>query len=80
MQEKHPEEIIAELDSRICADSTDDNLFYERGNAYWKLQDWKHCLDDYTEAIRLNPQSPAAEMKRMVLGILDFYNKEMFNP
>lgn len=57
----------------------DDTVCYELGNAYWKLQDWKHCLDNYTEAIRLNPQSPAAEAKKMVMNILQFYNKEMFN-
>lgn len=46
----------------------------------WKRQDWKHCLDSYTEAIRLNPQSQAKAKREMVMQILDFYNKDMLNP
>lgn len=73
------DEAIALLLQMMDADSDDDAVHYELGNAYWKKQDWKHCLDCYTEAIRLNPESPAAEMKKMVMNILQFYNKEMFN-
>lgn len=57
-----------------------DAVAYELGNAYWKRQDWKRCLDSYACAIKLNPDSPATEMRKMVLEILQFYNKEMFNP
>ena len=31
------------------------------------------------EAIALNPDSPAAEARNMVMDILNFYNKDMFN-
>lgn len=79
MQESDIESVIRRLDADIAAHPTDDNLFYERGNAYWKLQDWKQCLDNYTEAIRLNPDSPAVSMRNMVRDILQFYNKEMYN-
>lgn len=79
MQESDIESVIKKLDIDIAAHPTDDNLFYERGNAYWKLQDWKQCLDNYTEAIRLNPDSPAVSMRNMVRDILQFYNKEMYN-
>lgn len=73
------DEAIADLQRMGEERPDDDAVHYELGNAYWKLQDWKHCLDHYTEAIRLNPESPAAEMKKMVMNILQFYNKEMFN-
>lgn len=68
------------LEELSASEVTNDVVAYELGNAYWKRQDWKKCLDSYTEAIRLNPESPAVEMKKMVLGILQFYNKEMYNP
>lgn len=79
MQGNDIESVIRKLDIDIAAHPTDDNLFYKRGNAYWKLQDWKQCLDNYTEAIRLNPDSPAVSMRNMVRDILQFYNKEMYN-
>ncbi len=79
MQDSEIKLTIEKLDAEIASNPSDDNLFYERGNAYWKLQNWKLCLDNYTEAIRLNPSSPAVSMKKMVEGILQFYNKEMYN-
>lgn len=54
--------------------------YIEQGDMSWKRQDWKHCLDSYTEAIRLNPQSQAKAKREMVMQILDFYNKDMLNP
>lgn len=73
------EETIVLLEQMKDARPEDDSVRYELGNVYWKKQDWKHCLDNYTEAIALNPQSPAVEMKKMVMDIIGFYNKEMYN-
>ncbi|MBO5750140.1 MAG: tetratricopeptide repeat protein [Bacteroidaceae bacterium] len=73
------EEAIVLLEQMKDARPEDDAVRYELGNAYWKKQDWKRCLDNYTEAIALNPQSPAVEMKKMVMDIIGFYNKEMYN-
>lgn len=50
------------------------------GDLSWKEQNWKECLDNYAEAIRLNPQSQAVAKREMVMMILDFYNKDMLNP
>lgn len=79
LEEGKVDEAIAILQRMREERPDDDAVHYELGNAYWKKQDWKHCLDNYTEAIRLNPQSPAVEMKKMVMDILQFYNKEMYN-
>lgn len=51
-----------------------------RGDAAWKEQDWKTCLDSYAEAMRLNPQSQAAAKREMVMGIISFYHKDLLNP
>ncbi len=51
-----------------------------RGDTSWKLQDWKACLDNYTEAIRLNPRSAAVVKREMVLDIISFYHKDRLNP
>lgn len=80
MDNGHVKEAIAVLDDAIAsADGNVDELYYERGNAYWKLQDWKNCLDSYMLAVEVNPESPAVEARRMVEEILQFFNKDMYN-
>lgn len=56
-----------------------DHAYYLRGNAYRKLGNWQQALNNYQHAIDLNPQSPAREARKMVLDILNFYHKDMFN-
>jgi len=54
--------------------------WYKKGNEYRRNSDWKHAMDCYMEAIELDPDSPAVEAKRMLDDILDFYNKDAYNP
>lgn len=56
-----------------------DTLYYLRGNAYRKKGDWKRALDNYQYAIDLNPDSPATQARKMLMDILNFYHKDMFN-
>lgn len=56
-----------------------DKAYYLLGNACRKLGDWQGALNNYQEAISLNPDSPAKEARAMVMDILNFYNKDMFN-
>lgn len=73
------QEAISQLDTLIGESCEDDELYYLRGNAYRKLCDWQQALNNYLEAISLNPQSPATEAHRMLMEILEFYNKDMYN-
>ncbi len=50
------------------------------GDAAWKRQDWKSCLDNYAEAIRINPDSTARAKREMVMNIIAFYHKDRLNP
>ncbi len=70
---------IGLLDELIGEDCKDDELYYLRGNAYRKQCNWQQALNNYLEAISLNPQSPAVEAHRMLMEILEFYNKDMYN-
>jgi len=54
--------------------------YYHKGNQYRKQGDFQHALDCYMEAIELNPESPAVEAKKMLEEILNFYNKDAYNP
>jgi tetratricopeptide (TPR) repeat protein len=73
------EEIIRRLDVLIAEQPQDDRLYYLRGNAYRKRGDWQMALNNYLEAIELNPDSPAVHARQMAMDILNFYNKDMFN-
>lgn len=53
---------------------------YKKGNEYRRQSDWQHAIDCYMEAIELDPESPAVEAKKMLEDILNFYNKDAYNP
>ncbi|MGI6222171.1 MAG: tetratricopeptide repeat protein [Prevotella sp.] len=54
--------------------------WYERGNDFRKQSDWQHAINCYMEAIALDAHSPAVEAKEMLESILNFYNKDAYNP
>lgn len=54
--------------------------YYKRGNDYRKQGNWQEALNNYLEAIALDPDSPAVEAKKMVENILGYYCKDMYNP
>ena len=54
--------------------------FYQEGNAYRKAGNFAEAINCYIEAIRLDPDSPAVEAKRMLDDIMAVYCKDMYNP
>lgn len=56
-----------------------DEVYYLLGNAYRKKGDWQQALNNYLEAIDRNPESPARAARDMIMDILNFYNKDMYN-
>ncbi len=56
-----------------------DEIYYLLGNAWRKKGNWQLALNNYLSAIELNPESPAVEARKMVMDILSFYNKDMYN-
>jgi len=70
---------IDALDRLIESNPDCDEAYYLRGNAYRKQGNWQMAINNYLSAIELNPQSPALEAKKMIMDILNFYNKDMYN-
>lgn len=56
-----------------------DTLFYLQGNAWRKKGSWQMAINNYLEAIALNPESPARQALEIANEILAFYNKDMYN-
>lgn len=79
LRENRIEEAIGKLDAMLEQEPTSDEAFYFRGNAYRKLGDFQQALNNYLSAMELNPESPAREAHDMLMEILDFYYKEMYN-
>lgn len=73
-------EAICALDQILLTDPVgNDEAYYLRGNAYRKQGNWQQALNNYQSAIDINPQSPALQAQKMVMDILNFYHKDMFN-
>ncbi len=74
------EQAINLLDELLSTDfPAKDEAYYLRGNAYRKQGNWQQALNNYQYAAELNPQSPATAARKMVMDILNFYNKDMYN-
>jgi len=52
----------------------------ERGLLHWRMGHRADTINDYNAALRINPESKAGELRASVYSILDFYNKDLYNP
>lgn len=73
-------ERIQALSGRIVADNRDEEAFIERGRLYWAIGCRKEAINDYLAAQRLNPDGKATQLLKATYDILDFYNKDLYNP
>ena len=54
--------------------------YFLRGNAYRQSGNVRMALNSYLEAMELDPDGPAAEAYSHCIQILDYYNKDYYNP
>ena len=74
------DEAIRLLDEYISsAPEPSDRAYYLLGNAHRKKGNWQMAINNYLEAMAINPESPAANAFAIANEILDFYNKDMYN-
>ena len=80
LYEEGAQKAIAEAKDYISSQTEDlDFAYYILGNAYRKLGDWQGAINNYLEAMAINPDSPARQAYEMANDILDFFNKDMYN-
>ena len=71
---------VQALEKLLYSNQSDqDKIHYLLGNAYRKLNNWQQAMNHYQYAIDINPHSPATTAKAMIIDIMNFYNKDMFN-
>lgn len=73
-------ERLAALDARIEADNNDEEAFIERGRILWGLDRRREAIRDYLAAQRINPDGKASLLLKATYSILDYYNKDLYNP
>ncbi|MBR1428366.1 MAG: tetratricopeptide repeat protein [Prevotella sp.] len=54
--------------------------YYQLGNEYRRQGNWQEAMNNYMEAIALDPDSPAVTAKEMLDDIMNYYCKDMYNP
>lgn len=76
-------EAVKVLD-RFIEDNPDspelDEAYTMRGMKHWGLQNRSAAINDYLAAIRINPESRAVMALKAANDILDYYNKDLYNP
>lgn len=77
------EEAVARLSQYIDAHEDEpglDEALTLRGMKRWGMQQRAAAINDYLAAIRLNPDSRAVQALKAANDILDYYNKDLYNP
>lgn len=71
---------IKQISDYIAANPRDDEAYTLRGLKYWSAGRRADAINDYLEALRINPDSRARQALDAANSILDFYNKDLYNP
>lgn len=74
------EEAIEVLSSYIAAHPDDDEALTARGMKHWGAGKRSLALNDYLAAIAINPESRARQALKAASDILDYRNKDLYNP
>ena len=73
-------EAVAALDAYIAANPDDEEAYIARGMRHWGDGRRRLAINDYLAAIRINPESRAREALKAANEILDYRNKDLYNP
>lgn len=72
--------LIQELSTLISSNPTNDEAYLQRGLLHWRAGQRAKAINDYNQALRINPDSEARLVLKATYDILNFYNKDLFNP
>lgn len=73
-------EAIQLLTDYIAEHPKDDEALTLRGLRYFGNGNRAAAINDYLEALRINPDSRAKNALKAANDILDYYNKDLYNP
>lgn len=73
------DKVLSKFEDEISVNPTSE-LYYQRGRLLWKLGRKTEAMSDYGRAIELDPESPAVAALQMAREVMDFYNRDLYNP
>ncbi|MDE6021999.1 MAG: tetratricopeptide repeat protein [Muribaculaceae bacterium] len=68
------------LSDRLAKGSEDEEALIERGRIYWALGKRSEAINDYLAARRINPDGKAVQLLKATYDILNFFDKDLYNP
>ncbi len=71
---------LQSLSERLHGNPDNEDALIERGRLYWGLGRRSEAINDYLAAQRINPEGKAKQLLKATYEILDFYNKDLYNP
>lgn len=74
------EKAIEILTAHLATSPDDEEALTLRGIKYWSAGRHSLAIADYLAAIRINPESRAREALKAANEILDYRNKDLYNP
>ena len=74
------EAAIVGLNDAIEADLCNVACYLERARLNWKLGRRREAINDYYKAAELDRDGPARQALEHISGIMQFYNKDLYNP
>lgn len=74
------DEAIASLDRYLTEHPEDEEALTLRGMKHWGAGHRSLAINDYLAAIRINPDSKAKAALSVANEILDYRNKDLYNP
>ena len=75
-----PEGAVDKLTEYLSAHPDDDEALTLRGIKHWSAGHRALAINDYLAAIRINPDSKAAEALKAANEILAYRNNDLYNP
>ncbi len=66
--------------SKVLNAKEQAHALYLQGNTYRRQQQWSEALNAYEAAMALDDESPAKAAREMLMGIMEYYCKDYYNP
>ncbi|MCM1152987.1 MAG: hypothetical protein NC328_04985 [Muribaculum sp.] len=71
---------ISLLNEYINQNPNDDEALTLRGLKQWSLGNRSEAINDYLAALKINPESKSKMAIKTAYEILNYYNKDLYNP
>lgn len=75
-----PADAVEKLTAYLADNPTDTDALTLRGTRHWSLGHRADAINDYLAALQIDPECKAKQALQAVNDILDYYNKDLYNP